>query len=74
VQVDPMTPMFKPPGTNILTLKCDEPLSAFAFKFNLRRYIGAHAVDTYAQFADQNKVALRQLPPPRIAKVGLCRC
>jgi hypothetical protein len=26
-------------GTQHLSLKCDEPLSSFAFKFNLRRYI-----------------------------------
>ena len=28
----------KPPGTKRLKLQCDEPLSDFAFKFNLRRY------------------------------------
>ena len=28
----------KAPGTKRLTLNCDEPLSSFAFKFNLRRY------------------------------------
>jgi hypothetical protein len=33
-----MTPKLKPPGTKRLKLKCDEPLSDFAFKFNLRRY------------------------------------
>jgi hypothetical protein len=32
-----MKPMLKAPGTNPLTLKCDEPLSTFAFKINLRR-------------------------------------
>merc|ERR1712070_50123 len=30
--------------------------------------IEAHAVDTYAQFADQNEDILSQLPPPRIAR------
>jgi hypothetical protein len=38
VQVDPIKPMFKPPGTKLLKLKYDEPLSSFAFNFNLRRY------------------------------------
>ena len=33
-----MKPKLKAPGTKRLTLKCDEPLSSFAFKFNLRRY------------------------------------
>jgi hypothetical protein len=38
VQVDPIKPTFKPPGTERLTLKYDELLSSFAFNFNLRRY------------------------------------
>jgi hypothetical protein len=29
--------MLKPPGTKHWKLKCDELLSSFAFKFNLRR-------------------------------------
>ena len=31
----------KPPGTKHLKLKCDEPLSKFAFNFNLHRYNAA---------------------------------
>jgi len=38
VQVDPFKPPLKPPGTNLLTLKHDDPLSTFAFRFYLRRY------------------------------------
>jgi hypothetical protein len=43
VQVDPMnpTPVLKAPGSKKclkLRAKCDEPLSDFAFKCNLRRY------------------------------------
>ena len=34
-----MKPTLKAPGTKLLKLKYDEPLSIFAFKFNLRRYI-----------------------------------
>lgn len=37
--------------------------------YNFSELIEAHAVDTYAQFAEQNKAALRLLPAPRIAKV-----
>jgi len=38
VQVDPIKPTLKPPGTERLNLKCDILLLNFAFKFNLRRY------------------------------------
>ena len=38
MQVDPIKPKLKAPRTNLLTLKCDELLSTFAFKSNLRRY------------------------------------
>jgi len=33
--------MLKPPGTKRFKLKCDIPLSKFAFNFNLRCYIMA---------------------------------
>jgi dynein heavy chain len=38
VQVDPIKPMLKPPGTKRLKAVCDIMLSTSAFKFNLRRY------------------------------------
>ena len=39
MQVDPIKPKLKPPGTKHLKLKkCDALLSSFAFRFNLRRY------------------------------------
>ena len=38
VQVHPMNPKLKLPGTKHLKLKCDALLSTYAFKFNLRRY------------------------------------
>jgi hypothetical protein len=38
VQVDPIKPTLKPPGTKRLKLTYDEPVSNFAFKFSLRRY------------------------------------
>jgi len=40
VQVDPIKPKLKPPGTKRLKLKCDTLLSTSAFKFKLRRYNG----------------------------------
>jgi len=43
VQVDPIKPKLKLPRTKRLKLQCDEPLSKFAFKFNLRRYTMARA-------------------------------
>jgi hypothetical protein len=33
-----MKPKLKPPGTELLKLGCDGPLSNFAFNFNLRRF------------------------------------
>ena len=38
MQVDPIQPTLKAPGTKRLKLDCDEPLSNCAFKLNLRRY------------------------------------
>ena len=38
VQVDPIKPKLKPPGTKRLKLEYDGQLSNFGFKFNLRRY------------------------------------
>ena len=43
VQVDPMKPMLKAPGSKRLKLKCDESLWNFAFKFNLRRHTEVRA-------------------------------
>jgi len=50
VQVDPIKPLLKPPGTKRLKLKCDVLLSNLAFKFNLRRYItGTEVLDVVRQ-------------------------
>jgi hypothetical protein len=38
VQVDPIKPTLESTGCKRLKLKCDEPLSNFAFNFSLRRY------------------------------------
>jgi len=37
-QVDPLKPVLKAPGTMLCKLIYDEPLSIFAFKFNLHHY------------------------------------
>jgi len=43
VQVDPITPVLKPPGSGsmLLKLRCDGPLSNVAFNFISRRYTSA---------------------------------
>ena len=41
MQVDPIKPMLKPPGTKRLKLKYGKLLSKFAFNFNLRRFTPA---------------------------------
>jgi hypothetical protein len=41
VQVDPMKLNLKPPGTERLKLKCDDPLSIFAFNFTAPLQHGA---------------------------------
>jgi hypothetical protein len=38
LQVEPMKPMLKAPGTKRSKLKHDEPPAKFAFNSNLRRY------------------------------------
>jgi len=40
-QIHPIKPKLKAPGTERLKLKCDEPPSNLAFKFNLRRFTEA---------------------------------
>jgi hypothetical protein len=45
VQLDPIKPKLKPPGSARLKPECDDPLSRLAFKFNLRRYNVEHFVD-----------------------------
>jgi hypothetical protein len=38
VQIDPIKPVLKAPGSMLLKLRYDRPLPKIAFKFNLRRY------------------------------------
>jgi len=48
-RLTPIKPKLKAPGIKLLKLKYDKPLSDFAFKFNLRRYIMARAGDAYME-------------------------
>jgi hypothetical protein len=43
VHIDPIKLTLKASVTTPVKLKCDEPVSFFAFKFNLRRYTKAEA-------------------------------
>ena len=65
VQVDPVKPKWKPPGTKRLKLKCDILLSNFAFKFNLRRYTMARTSTSVTT------VAARRCTWPRPTGRGL---
>jgi len=44
MQVDPMIPNLKPPGTKRLKLNYNNLLSSFAFNPNLRRYMEGEAM------------------------------
>ena len=54
MQVDPIKPTLKPPGTKRLKLKYDEPPSKFAFKFYLRRYNKAAHTQRFFQNHDDD--------------------
>jgi hypothetical protein len=62
VQVDPVTPTLKPPGTKRLNVHHDILLSTFAFKLNMRRYNEADWEE------DEEEYLQRNLPT-----VGRCR-
>ena len=49
MQVDPIKPKLKPPGSNRLKLKCKMLLSSSAFNFNLRRYAAESGAMTGAE-------------------------
>jgi hypothetical protein len=57
VHVDPIKPKLKLPGTQLLKLKCDEPLSKFAFKIELRRYTMEENEADMADEADEGQAA-----------------
>ena len=79
MQVDPTKPTLKAPGTERLKLKSDEPLSNFAFKFNLRRYTlaqrDAQLAQSEAMLAQSNAILLREREARawEVGEVGQCR-
>ena len=70
MQVDPIKPTLKAPGTKRLKLKCDEPLLNFAFNSKLRRYNMAMVDWLIAARADVNAARSDGYTP---LKVGRCR-
>ena len=81
MQVDPIKPVLKPPKTKRLKVKVDEPLSSFAFKFNLRRYITDRDQHDSQEFMrmlidslndELNRVT--QPPPYKAGPAGSCVC
>jgi len=80
VQVQPMKPVLKAPGSMLLKLRYDGPLSKFAFRFNLRHYTPAtRAPATFPTLAwissPHSSTPGRQprLPPPAAAGLALPR-
>jgi len=73
VQVDPIKPKLKLPGTKRLKLKCDEALSNFAFKIKLHRYIKEQIrarLDDHVAWerANPNKTDVLMNPRDRVEK------
>ena len=56
MQVDPIKPTLKAPGTKPLKLKYGKLVSNFAFNFNLRRYIKALTQHPAFDIKNPNKV------------------
>ena len=68
MQVDPIKPVLKAPGTEHLILKYDQPLSNFAFKFNMRRYMEGDTqkdVDAAADMIERLLVPVDEAGPAR---------
>ena len=66
MQVEPIRPTFKAPGTKRLKLKCGELLSSFAFNVDLRRFtkawcprlhdaVAAWSFKSYAEFLQRRR-------------------
>jgi len=73
VQVEPIKPTLKAPGTKRLKLKYDKLFSSFAFYFNLRRY--SMAIDgVEATSAGQLQYFFFTQPSPPPPRWGHARC
>jgi hypothetical protein len=60
VQVDPIKPTLKPPGTKRLKLKYEKLVSSFGFNVNLRRYIKGKAAALDLQNIDTDMIIPKQ--------------
>jgi hypothetical protein len=74
VQVDPIKPKLKLPGSKHLKLKYDKPLSNFAFTFNLRRYsmatqVGRRGDERWEEFRKVGRCRFT-LPKPTLKAPG----
>ena len=63
VQIDPIKHTLKAPGLSVLILKYDEPLSNFAFNFNLRLY---NTAGEKVRALANPRITLLAGPPPFI--------
>ena len=61
VQVDPIKPTLKAPGSKPLKEKCDKVLSIFAFKFNLSRYTTAIVDERIDKRFEDMETMLREM-------------
>ena len=64
MQVDPIKPTFKAPGSKRLKLEHENPVPNFAFNFNLRRY-------KEAQEQQMNQNMYAQLLPAALPAPGM---
>ena len=75
MQVDPIKPVLKAPGTKRLKLKCGQLLSNFAFNFNLHRYNEGvkTKLDTVLNNANDKTRSVSAGVSGEDAEVGRCR-
>jgi len=69
LQVDPIKPTLKAPGTKRFRLSCNKLLSNVVFKFNLRRY-SVDAVLTHVQVLRDAVTELLASPAPFAAALA----
>ena len=61
-----MTPVSKAPGSTLLKLSCDGPLSHFAFNVNLRRYSMAYIMEKAGGRATDGENRILDIQPTHI--------